>query len=148
MKRPRNTWATRAAAAVPPELAVPAPPRAARGQRVEWPARAISLDEMTDLEMAETTEAKFQAWVIGRAVGYGWDRDLIYHSLHSMGSQAGFPDLVLVKGARVIFWELKSPTGKATPAQEKWIEALRAAGCVAAVVWPKDWRMVNEELSR
>jgi hypothetical protein len=60
---------------------------------------------------------------------------------------AGFPDLVMVRGERIIFAELKSDTGKISVDQEAWLEALGQAG--EAYVWrPRDWDSVVENLSR
>lgn len=49
---------------------------------------------------------------------------------------AGFPDLVLVKGDRVLFREVKSGRGKLTEAQQRWLDALCRAGMDA-----KLWRL-------
>ena len=124
--------------------------RRAPGERKpgEYPARAITLAESIDIDMERASEAKFQDWIIKRAVGYQWDPELIYHTRFSIDSPAGFPDLVLAKGARTIFWEVKAWNGKPTPKQEKWIAALQVAGQEARFVWPKDWREVDEELSK
>lgn len=47
---------------------------------------------------------------------------------------AGFPDLVLVRGPRLIFAELKSDSGRVRPDQQEWLE--RLAGTSAEVyVW-------------
>lgn len=52
---------------------------------------------------------------------------------------AGFPDLVLTRGSRVIAAELKTSTGRLSPDQTAWLDALSAAG-VPALVWrPADY---------
>ena len=49
---------------------------------------------------------------------------------------AGFPDMVLAKPGRVLFVELKSATGRVSPRQLDWLEALMPDG----FVWrPADW---------
>ena len=55
----------------------------------------------------------------------------------------GWPDLILVRGPRIVAAELKRDGGKKpTPEQTTWLAALRAAG-VPAFVWkPKDWQSV------
>jgi hypothetical protein len=59
---------------------------------------------------------------------------------------AGFPDIVMVRGERIIFAELKSDTGKISADQEAWLEALGQA--VEAYVWrPRDWDAVVAALS-
>lgn len=49
----------------------------------------------------------------------------------------GWPDLVIV-GTRVLFRELKSATGPATPEQKAWIARLELAGLDVGVWRPKD----------
>ena len=71
------------------------------------------------------TEKQWQKAVEREARRGGW---MFYHTRYSLGSGAGFPDLVLVRGKRVIFAELKSDTGKLTPKQEEWAAALLGAG--------------------
>jgi len=68
-----------------------------------------------------------------------------YHTRYSLGSDPGFPDLVLVRLGRVIFAELKSERGKLTPAQQEWMEELelaenRSGETVQVRLWrPDDW---------
>jgi len=108
----------------------------------------MTTDEYNDALMAAMTEAEFQGWIVRLAQGYGWQRDLIYHTHDSSKSQGGFPDLVLVKPPRILLWELKSMRGRVSPAQEKWVAAFRECGMEAAILYPCDWRKVEEELSR
>ena len=65
---------------------------------------------------------------------------MTYHTHWSKGSEAGYPDLTLVhpKQGRIIFAELKSPTGKTTPAQDLWLASLRAAGAEVHLWRPAD----------
>ena len=70
-----------------------------------------------------------------------------YHTRLSRQSVAGFPDLVIVTEARVLFRELKGHQrqgkrwvlGKLTSAQAGWIAALLDAGEDAKVWTPKHW---------
>lgn len=57
------------------------------------------------------------------------------------GDGAGFPDLVLVRGSRCLFVELKSEKGKLSAEQETWINFLTAANQRGRVfIWrPSDW---------
>lgn len=72
----------------------------------------------------------------------------------------GFPDLVLVKGGRIIFAELKSDAGQRTPEQVEWGDALSlcmekmseifvpSREPVRYFVWrPADWVKIREILS-
>lgn len=71
---------------------------------------------------------------------------MAYHTHDSRRSEPGFPDLVLVKGTRLIFAELKADTGRVSPAQQRWLDALGATS--RAVVWrPRDWRQLSRELT-
>lgn len=66
----------------------------------------------------------------------GWLR---YHTYWSKKSPRGFPDEVLVKPPRVIFAELKTETGKATEAQQAWLDALKQCPGVETYLWrPSD----------
>ena len=51
---------------------------------------------------------------------------------------AGWPDLFLVRDARIIVAELKRRPNKITAAQQTWLDALVAAGVDARVVWVPD----------
>jgi hypothetical protein len=68
-----------------------------------------------------------------------WNSWLCYHTHDSRRSTAGFPDLCLVRGAELLFVELKSEKGRISPAQRAWLDALEAAG---AEVWV--WRPSQE----
>lgn len=99
-------------------------------------------------------EAAFQADVIREAKARGW---LYYHTHRSDRSPAGFPDLVLVRGTRLVFAELKRTGGRLSPAQREWFDALtrlfresvvgRGTVQVEMYVWqPQDWDCVVEVL--
>lgn len=51
---------------------------------------------------------------------------LVYHTLRSIGSEPGYPDLCAVHPIRreLIFAELKMPKNQLTAAQETWLDAL------------------------
>lgn len=63
------------------------------------------------------------------------------------GDGKGFPDLVLVKGKKLLFVELKLDRGKTSPEQEQWLRSLAAAGVKVAVWRPRDWNIIVEALS-
>lgn len=79
------------------------------------------------------------------AVMAGW---LVYHTHNSQRSEPGFPDLVLVRGRRVLFRELKKQKEKPTPVQQMWLDTLAVAGQDVGVWRPYDWGlgMIEEEL--
>lgn len=62
----------------------------------------------------------------------------------------GFPDLVLVDARRgqILYRELKSPKGRLSPHQQKWLDALTLAGADAGVWRPADWPLIEETLNR
>ena len=52
-----------------------------------------------------------------------------------MSGDIGYPDLTLTRGDRLIFAELKTSNGQATPDQVEWIQALTAVEHVTAQLW-------------
>lgn len=90
------------------------------------------------LLLAHVTERAWRQQVFSWAKARGW---LVYFTWSSVHSVAGFPDLVLVRGDRCIFAELKTERGKLTDAQAYWIERLR--GCPQLEVYV--WRPSDEE---
>lgn len=71
------------------------------------------------------TEKAFQSNIVQFAKLRRW---LVYHTWNSQKSPAGFPDLVLVRGEKILYRELKTDKGKLTEAQKKWGDALTKAG--------------------
>lgn len=84
-------------------------------------------------------ERAFQEQVIGLLRVYGWR--LIYHAPDNRPAGRtgrpqrlaapegrGFPDIVAVKGARLLFAELKAKGGRVAPEQRAWVAALDAVG--------------------
>lgn len=89
------------------------------------------------------SEAAFQAEVLSRAKQLGWDG---YHPYYSQKSREGYPDLTLWR-ERVVWMELKSPTGKLTTEQMIVIDRLRKAGAEVYVFRPCDWPKIEEVLN-
>jgi Holliday junction resolvase len=55
-------------------------------------------------------------------------------------SSKGFPDIVAVRSPRVLWIEVKTNAGRATPEQKQWIESLCSSGQEAHVLhFPRDW---------
>ena len=50
----------------------------------------------------------------------------------------GWPDLILVKGKRLLAVELKSEKGHVTPAQRRWLKLLNGAGAESYIARPRD----------
>jgi hypothetical protein len=92
----------------------------------------------------ECDEKHFMADVIKLAKQNGW---LVYHTHNSRKSQAGFPDLCMVRFQRLLFVELKTETGKMTAAQHDWFDAINKVPGTACYLWrPSDWPAILEIL--
>jgi hypothetical protein len=63
---------------------------------------------------------------------------LVYHTYRSKRSPSGFPDLVCVR-ERVLFAELKGVATRVTRDQQRWLDALGAAGAETYLWRPDDW---------
>jgi hypothetical protein len=90
------------------------------------------------------SEKQFQAEVVKLAKANGW---LPWSCTISRKSQAGWPDLTLIRGNRIVFAELKFCT-KRSAAQLTFGEALSAVGGnVEYYCWrPEDWPQILEVL--
>lgn len=71
-----------------------------------------------------------------------------HHEVDSRWSKRGLPDYIIVGPCGVMFLEIKSDKGKATPQQEAWVKELTEGGVLAYVAWPKDWDRVLSDLKR
>lgn len=92
------------------------------------------------------TEKQFQRAITHELAGYfGWTRS--YHNLYAVGSDTGFPDLVLVNPGRpygVLYLEVKGgKKSKVGPDQELWMADLQSAWQHAYIVYPEDLMLVQ-----
>jgi hypothetical protein len=74
-----------------------------------------------------------------------------YHTHDSRRSEPGFVDIVLVDPCHpspVYMWELKTATGKVTPAQQVWMDALDGRTITAGVWRPRDLGTMTDRLRR
>ena len=90
--------------------------------RPRLPARALPAMTEKDLTRAVADLARM----------YGWHR---YHTHRSDFSPAGWPDEVLCRPPRLVIAELKSDKGKASPAQQEWLELLDRVEVVEPYLW-------------
>ena len=82
-------------------------------------------------------EHELKSKVRGLALQLQWR---YYHTNDSRRSEAGFPDLVLVRDGWLIFAELKRQKKNPTPEQKKWLEELEKVPDCEVYVWrPSDW---------
>jgi hypothetical protein len=77
----------------------------------------------------DAAESLFQARVIKIAEDAGWDR---WHNTNPRKSAPGWPDLILVRGPRMVALELKTMTGRLSDAQQHWLEILARVEVVEA----------------
>ena len=75
----------------------------------------------------------------------------IYHVANVKGqlrskTSKGFPDLVLARGRRLVFAELKLEGEEPTNDQEIWLNLLRLTSSEMYVWRPSDWREIEEVL--
>ena len=90
------------------------------------------------------TERDLSRQVAELAALFGWKR---YHSWLSKHSPAGYPDLTLCRGHRLVFSELKGEKGRLTPAQLEWLDALSGVRSVSTHVWrPSSWPEIESVL--
>lgn len=68
-------------------------------------------------------EKRFMQKVIDLARLNGW---LVYHTWHSANSARGFPDLICIRGNRLLAIECKKGRAKVTPDQQEWLAAFEA----------------------
>lgn len=89
------------------------------------------------IEPTWKNEKAFTSSVKKAAKQFGW---LVYHTHYSLGSEPGFPDLVLVHPEHgLVFAELKMPKGRLTEHQKHWKETLQAAGETWFLWRPESW---------
>jgi hypothetical protein len=81
-------------------------------------------------------EAQIQNGLAGAAKSLGF---CVYHTRYSIGSERGFPDLVIAGYGKVMAIECKGPRGVISDAQQRWIAELAAAGITAMFVFPSDY---------
>ena len=90
------------------------------------------------------SEKDFMDSVVAVAKGRGW---LVYHTHDSRRSEPGFPDLVMLRGKRMIVAELKVGKNTLTLEQEEWMKAFEAAGVSECNEWyPANWGEIMEVL--
>jgi VRR-NUC domain len=91
---------------------------------------------MADTFSASMTEDELLQAIYDAALYRGWR---IHHDRRSdkaiQQGHSGFPDLVCARNGKVLYFELKSATGKVSPDQTAWLTDL---GPDAMTVWPKD----------
>ena len=88
-------------------------------------------------------EKYFSQQVVDLAKILNWK---VYRCWLSIHSPAGFPDLTMCRGERLIFAELKSDSGKVSLKQEEWLDALKITKAEVYVWYPGDFDQIAEIL--
>lgn len=110
----------------------------------EQPARAVTVVPPSAATLS-MTEVAWQRMVCDPAELRGWRW---HHQHYSKRSPAGWPDLVLVRGPRLVAAELKSERGRVHPEQRVWLDALAAVPGVETYLWrPSAWAQVQAVLA-
>jgi len=98
------------------------------------------------------TEAEFQRTVCETLRLFGWRYCHQRPARTSRGwrtaiiGDTGFPDIVAVRGDRVLWLELKAERGKLSDEQSRWLAALGLAGQDVHCWRPSDWTTIEETL--
>jgi hypothetical protein len=98
------------------------------------------------ISLPAESENGFQAQVEQLAKLYGW-RVAHFRPARTArgwrtpvsGDGAGWPDLILVRGRRIVAAELKGDGGKLRPEQAAWLAALAEAGVECHTWRPAAW---------
>lgn len=113
-----------------------------------WGGEPGLLAEAVASRSVAISERDFQRQVIDLAHALNWRVAHFRPALTKRGWRtavegdgAGFPDLILVRGDRLIVAELKSTNGRApSPEQIAWLQAFENAGAKACVWRPHQLR--------
>ena len=133
---------------------MPAPgERAAAVDIARHNARAGATPAREALNKA-TTEAEFQEVVMGFARLHDWRVFHVNDSRRQVGGHLvgdidakGFPDLLMLRGERIVVAELKSTTGRLTPEQEDWLGRFSLTAAETYVWSPaSDWSKIEDVL--
>jgi Holliday junction resolvase len=98
------------------------------------------------------TEREFERAVLEALRTFGWRFTHFRPARTERGwrtplsGDAGFPDLVAVRGERVLFVELKAEKGRLRDEQAEWLSALGRAGQAVHCWRPSDWPAIEETL--
>lgn len=90
------------------------------------------------------SEAAFQRLVTDLAEWCGWHWTF---NADSRRTQAGVPDLLLMRGRKCLWREIKTESGKLRPEQLAFGQRLLRAGQDWCVWKPSDWRTIVETLT-
>ena len=90
------------------------------------------------------SEKQWQESIVAEARTFGYEE--IYHTWDARRSPAGFPDLILLKGKRMIVVEVKKVGGQLSAEQYFWLLAFIRAGAEVYLWDPRDAEEVTRVL--
>lgn len=97
------------------------------------------------MKAPHVTEAELQDTILDATKRFGWYRAhfrpaLTKHGWRTpvAGDGQGFPDLILLRGPRLVVAELKQKGKKPTAAQKEWLDRWKAVPCAEVYVWRPD----------
>jgi len=101
-------------------------------------------------------EAEFTKQVLKMAGLFGWRSAHFRPGMMASGrwitavsgDGKGFPDLVLVRGKRLLFVELKTDIGEMSHEQVCWMADLSKTGVEVHMWCPRMWARIQQELER
>lgn len=102
---------------------------------------AALLDDLED-------ERSFQRWVIAYAELRGWR---CWHDNYALRNSRGLPDLIMARGQRLVFAELKTEAGRVRPEQREWLAQLLTIaevsnGAMDVYIWRPSDRQIIERI--
>ena len=117
--------------------------------------QVMTTGEFKSARLASMSESAFQKHVIALAKHHAWRVAHFRPARTSKGWRtavsadgAGFPDLILTRGTRLIAAELKRKGGKLTDLQDQWLNAFTDAGAEAYLWTPDDIEDIENVLTR
>lgn len=93
-------------------------------------APAYRPDPQALADASMTDEAAFQVRIVRLLTDHGYR---VFHPYDSRRSEPGFPDLLAIRGARLLAIELKVGRRKVTPEQAEWLRAFDGVREVTAL---------------
>lgn len=91
------------------------------------------------------TEAQFQQQVVDLATLKGWR---VFHTPDSRRTNAGWPDLAMIRRGDLILAELKSESGPIRGEQRQVLLELTPTPCTTTHLWrPSDWDTIERRLN-
>jgi len=103
--------------------------------------RTVSRAEL----VGDEPEKLFMLRVKRRAEFLGWT---VFHTLDSLGTRSGEPDLRMIRPPRYVLAELKSQHGRLSPSQREIKTKLEHCPGVEMYEWrPSDWEAIVRVLS-